>query len=66
MHKRKETVPLSHYINNSSSTMFIKKNKIEIHQMQLKHKYRRTRQFTQVDFRKLLEIRRQRVFNAKQ
>ncbi len=39
MHKRKETVPLSHYINNSSSTMFIKKNKIEIHQMQLTQIY---------------------------
>ena len=65
MHKRKETVPLSHYINNSSSTMFIKKNKIEIHQMQLKHKYRRTRQFTQVDFRKLLETQKTKSLQRK-
>lgn len=65
MHNKKETVPLSRYIDNSSSTMYIKQNKIEIQQMQLKNKFKTTRQLTQLDFRKLLETQKTKNLQRK-
>ena len=60
MKKIKETPPLSKFINTSSRTKYIIANKKEIHEQQLKRKFLRTRQLTQVDFKKFRDAQKKK------
>ena len=58
MNISKSTHPLSKFIDTSSRTFYITKNKLEIKEQEYKHKNKNTRHLTQVDFRKLREAQK--------
>ena len=58
MNISKSTHPLSKFIDTSSRTFYITKNKLEIKELEYKHKNKNTRHLTQVDFRKLREAQK--------
>lgn len=58
MNISKSTHPLSKFIDTSSRTFYITKNKLEIKEQEYKHKNKNTRRLTQVDFRKLREAQK--------
>ena len=60
MNISKSTHPLSKFIDTSSRTFYITKNKLEIKEQEYKHKNKNTRRLTQVDFRKLREAQKKK------